>query len=113
MIEMLKIFSLVYTGTYFMTIFFIYCWRKLLDINNKILKKDYLICIIITFFTSCFLVFIRVYPIKIILNIFILIVFNYYLYTKNIKKIYCSSYITSNLNNDIGGNIRNNKYNYF
>ena len=86
MIEMLKIFSLVYTGTYFMTIFFIYCWRKLLDINNKILKKDYLICIIITFFTSCFLVFIRVYPIKIILNIFILIIFNYYLYTKNIKK---------------------------
>ena len=76
-----------FVGTYFITLFFIYCWKNIQDPGLiKINRKSYIMCALITLFTSSSLIFIKVYPVKIILNIGILIIFNYFLYTKEIKR---------------------------
>ena len=80
-------FLMSFAGTYFITLFFVYCWKNIQDPGLiKINRKSYIMCALITLFTSSSLIFIKVYPVKIILNIGILIIFNYFLYTKEIKR---------------------------
>lgn len=87
MMDNLLTLLMSYIGTFFIVIFFIYCWKNLIETKKTTLSaRDFLVCVIITIFTSCALVYIKIYPIKIVLNVIILVTFNYYLYSKDVKK---------------------------
>ena len=76
-----------FVGTYFIVLFFISCWKNLINNNSQRINIwDVVLCFIITLFTSAALLFIKIYPIKIILNMIILIVFNYFIYSKELKR---------------------------
>ncbi len=87
MMDTIVMYLTSYIGTYFITLFFIYCWKQILQYkNSKLVFYDFIVCFIITIFTSCSLAFIKIYPVKIILNMFILVLFNYYLYSHSLNK---------------------------
>lgn len=87
MMDTIVMYLTSYIGTMIIVLFFITCWKQLNGANHiKLLYTDFLICFAITIFTTFSLLFIQIYPIKIILNMLILVIFNYYLYSHNLNK---------------------------
>lgn len=86
MLDLIINILLSFIGTYFVTLFFIYCWKNLNQKRNLLNFHDIIIATIISLITSVNMVIIQIYLIKILTNIFIFIIFNYLFYTRDIKK---------------------------
>ncbi len=86
MLELIINILLSFIGTYFVTLFFIYCWKNFNQKHNLLNFHDIIIATIISLITSVNMVIIQIYLIKILTNIFIFIIFNYLFYTRDIKK---------------------------
>ena len=86
MLELIINILLSFIGTYFVTLFFIYCWKNFNPKHNLLNFHDIIIATIISLITSVNMVIIQIYLIKILTNIFIFIIFNYLFYTRDIKK---------------------------
>ena len=80
-------FLLNFVGTCFIVLFFIYCWKEL-NFTNKtgIDIKDILLTGSVSLITSIIMISISTYLIRILLNVAILIIFNYLFYVKSLKK---------------------------
>ena len=87
MLDGLITFLMSFAGTYFITLFFIYCWKSL-NFKDRIKLKlsDFIICLIISLLTPLISIIISTYIIRIIFNMIILMLFNYFIYSKEIKK---------------------------
>lgn len=86
MLELIINILLSFIGTYFVTLFFIYCWKNFNQKHNLLNFHDIIIATIISLITSVNMVIIQIYLIKILTNIFIFIIFNHLFYTRDIKK---------------------------
>lgn len=80
-------FLLNFVGTCFIVLFFIYCWKEFnLTKKTGIDIKDILLTGSVSLITSIIMISISTYLIRILLNVAILIIFNYLFYVKSLKK---------------------------
>ena len=86
MMDVILILLMNFIGACFTTSFFIYCWNSIENnTKDKKYKQDIFVCIIISVIASLIIFITPIYILKIIINISIMIFFNYYFYSKKLK----------------------------